>query len=267
MLSEGAIQDAAAALHEAERSAVQIDPLTLRHPQMSIEDGYAVQRAWIDRKIAAGRRVIGYKIGLTSRAMQSAMHIDEPDYGVLLDDMLIADGAEIEAARYCDPRIEVELAFVLQRPLSGAHLGIDEVLEATDLVYPALELIAARSHRVHPQTGYTRKVQDTIADNAASAGLLLGGRPIRPAAMDLRWIGALCYRNEVLEETGLAAGVLDHPANGVCWVAKRFAPHGVTLEPGQVILAGSFTRPISVAAGDTIRTDFGPLGTLSCHFK
>ncbi len=266
MLSATAIARAADALYEAERTVVPVDPLTLSHPGMSIEDAYAVQRAWVDRKIAAGSRVIGYKIGLTSRAMQSAMHIDEPDYGVLLDDMRLADGGRIEAARYCDPRIEVELAFELERPLSGEHLTVADVLAATRWVHPALELIAARSHRVHPVTGYTRKVQDTIADNAASAGILMGGRPIRPTELDLRWVGALCYRNEILEETGLAAGVLDHPANGICWVAKRFAPHGVTLEPGQIILAGSFTRPIIVSAGDKIRADFGPLGSLSCEF-
>lgn len=266
MLSEQQIRQAADALYGAESTGSQIEPLSMHYPDMSIDDAYAVQRAGIERRISEGRRIIGYKIGLTSRAMQSAMHIDEPDYGVLLDDMLLADGASIETARYPDPRIEVELAFVLKKPLAGEQLNVWDVLNATDYVLPALELIAARSHRVHPQSGYTRKIHDTIADNAAGAGIVLGGRPIKPTDMDLRWIGALCYRNGVLEETGLAAGVLNHPANGICWVAKRFAPHGVSLEPGQVILAGSFTRPVSVAAGDTIHADFGTLGGISCHF-
>ena len=266
MLTDEDIRQAADTLYQAECDARQIDPLTLKHPGMTLDDAYAVQRACVDRKIATGRRVIGYKIGLTSRAMQSAMHINEPDYGVLLDDMVFADGAQIDAARLCDPRIEVELAFVLKHRLVGTQLNVCDVLNATDYVVPALELIAARSFRVHPQTGYTRKIHDTIADNAASAGILMGGRPIRPDQMDLRWIGALCYRNGVLEETGLAAGVLNHPANGICWVAKRFAAHGIALEPGQIILSGSFTRPVTVVAGDTIHADFGPLGGISCRF-
>jgi len=267
VLSAAQIAQAADALLAAERDAVQIDPVTLAHPLMDIDDAYAVQHAVVQRKLAAGRRIIGYKIGLTSRAMQSAMHIDEPDYGVLLDDMVLEDGATVEARRLCDPRIEVELAFVLKQRLQGDNLGIDEVMDATAYIMPALELIAARSHRVHPLSGYTRRIQDTIADNAAGAAILMGGKAVRPGEMDLRWIGALCYRNGILEETGLAAGVLDHPANGICWVARRFAPHGVALEAGQVILSGSFTRPVSVSAGDSIRADFGPLGSISCHFR
>jgi 2-oxo-hept-3-ene-1,7-dioate hydratase len=235
-------------------------------PDMTMDDAYAIQDAWMRRRLDAGQSVRGRKIGLTSRAMQEAMKIDEPDYGTLLDDMFFDDGASIEAARFTDPRIEVELAFVLGSTLAGSDLSAWDVLSATDYVVPALELIAARSHRQDPETGRPRTVLDTISDNAAAAGVLLGGRPVRPAETDLRWVSAVLYRNGVVEETGVAAGVLNHPANGVVWLARRFARHGIPLEAGQIILAGSFTRPVAVRPGDTFHADFGALGSISCHF-
>jgi len=260
------IENSAAALYQAEKNRQPIDPVSLNHPEMTIDDGYAIQKEWVDKKINDGRRVVGYKIGYTSRAMQKALNINEPDYGVLLDDMVFPDGGNIDVSQFCDPRVEVELAFILKDRLEGENVTIFDVLNATDYVVPALEIIAARSHRVHPESGYTRKVFDTIADNAGNAGIIMGGRPIRPTEMDLRWCGGLFYVNGMLEETGLAAGVLNHPANGVCWVAKRFAPHGVALEPGQIILSGSFTAPVAVKAGDTVHADYGPLGGISCNF-
>ncbi|WP_295890434.1 2-oxo-hept-4-ene-1,7-dioate hydratase [uncultured Vibrio sp.] len=266
MLTEEQEQVAAERLYKAEKNRVQIPALTLDYPDMSMDDAYRVQKRWVDRKIREGAEVKGYKIGLTSRAMQMAVNIDQPDYGVLLDDMFYNDGAQIEVSQFLDPRIEVELAFVLKDKLEGENVTIFDVLNATDYVVPALELIAARCHRTDPETGYTRKVYDTIADNAANAGIILGGRPIKPTELDLRWAGSMLYLNGQIEETGLAGGVLGHPANGICWVCKRFAPHGVSLEPGQVILAGSFTRPVPVKEGDTIHADFGPLGGISVKF-
>lgn len=265
-LSEQQINDAAEQLYQAEKRRSPVEPTTLTYPDMSVDDGYAIQKRWIDKKIAEGRRVVGYKIGYTSRAMQKALNIDEPDYGVLLDEMVFAEGSDIEAGQFCDPRVEVELAFILKDRLEGEHISIFDVLKGADYVVPALEIIAARSHRKHPKTGYTRKVYDTIADNAGNAGLIMGGRPIKPHDTDLRWCGALLYVNGAIEETGLAAAVLNHPANGICWVARRFAPHGVALEPGQIILSGAFTAPVAVKAGDTVHADYGPLGGLSCHF-
>lgn len=266
MLSSSDIAAAAADLYEAERTATQIAPLTLRHPDMDLDDAYAVQKAWIERKIADGRKLTGYKIGLTSRAMQLAMKIDTPDFGVLLEDMRFATGASIRAGDFTDPRIEAELAFVLGAPLRGEDVTVEEVLAATDLVAPALELIAARSYRVDPDTGYTRNVFDTIADNAAAAGYVLGEHEVDPATIDLPWAGAMLHRNGEVEETGLAGGVMGHPAHGIRWVCRRFAPYGVGLEPGQVILAGSFTRPVAVSPGDHILADYGPLGTIEVEF-
>lgn len=266
MLSRDDINSAAAALYEAEKNRRQISPLTLTHPDMDMDDAYAVQRAWVDRKVADGRRITGYKIGLTSRAMQMAMKIDTPDFGILLDDMCFANGSEIPARNFTDPRIEVEFAFVLKEPLFGENVTVEQVMAATDYVIPALELIAARSYRVDPETGYTRTVFDTIADNAANAGYILGDSKVDPARVDLPWAGAMLYLNGGIEETGLAGGVMGHPAHGICWVCKRFAPHGIGLEPGQVVLAGSFTRPVVVGPGDNIRADYGPLGTIEVNF-
>ena len=265
MLNDSQIEQAARAHQDAERERRQIRPVSLDFPDMELADSYAIQDAWMAMKVAEGRTVRGRKIGLTSRVMQQAMHIDEPDYGTLLEDMFFEDGAEIEAARFTDPRLEVELAFVLKHSISGRVTLLD-VLDATDYVTPAIEIIAARSFRVDPDTGRPRIVLDTIADNAASAGVVTGGRRVRPGEADLRWVAALLYRNGVIEESGVAAAVLGHPANGIAWLAGKFAAHGVALEAGQTILAGSFTRPVGIGAGDAFDVDYGELGSVSCRF-
>ncbi len=180
--------------------------------------------------------------------------------------MVFGEGEDIVAANFTDPQIEVELAFVLKKKLFGTDVTKEQVLEATDYVVPAFELIAARSFRVHPETGYTRKVFDTIADNAANAGIIMGGRKAKPDEIDLRRVGAIVKRNGVVEQTGLAAAVLDHPANGICWIAKRFAKHDIALEPGQILLSGSFTAPIKVAAGDRVTAEYGELGDIAVNF-
>ena len=267
MLDDNRIAELAARLDRAERDREQISQFSREMPDMTIDDAYAVQRAWVDMKLARGARLAGHKIGLTSRAMQRASNITEPDYGALLDDMFFESGNEIPMARFIEPRVEVELAFVLERRLEGPGCTLFEVLNATDHVVPAIEIIDARIVRVDPETGVTRKVFDTISDNAADAGVVIGGRPFRPHDVDMRWAAAVLYKNGVIEESGVAAAVLNHPANGVAWLANKLAPHGVSLEPGQVILSGSFTAPVFVAAGDTIHTDYGPLGAVTMHFS
>lgn len=265
-LSSNEIRAAAKRLHQAEKTKVQIRQLSLDHPAMSIPDAYAIQAAWIDLKVAEGRRVRGHKIGLTSKAMQSQLNIDEPDSGVLLDDMFFNDGGVVPTDRFIATRIEAELAFVMKHRLSGPDCTIFDVLNATDFVVPALEILDTRVQRLDPETKATRKIFDTIADNAANAGIVVGGRPIRPLDTDLRWIGALTYKNGQLEETGLAAGVLNHPATAVAWLANKIAPQGLALEPGQVVLAGSFIRAIECRKGDTIQADYGAYGSVSCYF-
>ena len=253
-------------LDESERSRVPIEQFSKRFPAMTIEDSYAIQREWMRLQRAAGRRAVGRKIGLTSRAMQIASQITEPDHGTLLDSMLIRDGSEVEAARYLVPRLEVEFAFVLARPLKGPGVTLFDVLNATDYVTPALELIDARIEQFDRHTKAPRKVLDTIADNAASAGIVLGGRPMRPDAADWRWAGALLFKNGVIEESGLGAAVLNHPANGVAWLANKIAPYDEGLAAGEIVLGGSFTRPVACARGDTFHADYGPLGSISVRF-
>jgi 2-oxo-hept-3-ene-1,7-dioate hydratase len=267
-LDQTTLAQAAERLEEAERTRVACRQFSLDYPDMTIDDAYAIQHAWMQLKLRNGRTLKGHKIGLTSKAMQRAVNIAEPDYGTLLDDMFYRDGAVIPSERFLQLKIEAELAFVLARPLSGPDCTLFDVLDATAYVTPALEILDARIQRIDPETKRTRNVFDTISDNAANAALVLGGRPFKPAVIDadMRRIGAIVSRNGEVEETGLAAGVLNHPGYGVAWLANRLHRFGVTLQPGQVILAGSFIRPIEVAKGDTIVADYGEFGTVSCHF-
>ena len=230
-LTKDDIRLAAERLDQAEKTRKQIRQLSLEYPGITIEDAYAIQKAWIEIKLADGRVVKGHKIGLTSKAMQSALLIDEPDSGVLLDDMFFADGGLVPSDRFIGTRVEAELAFIMKKRLAGPGCTMFDVLNATDFVVPALEILDTRIERVDPVTKATRKIFDTIADNAANAGIVLGGRPLRPLDADLRWIGALCYRNGQLEETGLAAGVLNHPATAVAWLANKIAPSGLRSSP------------------------------------
>lgn len=256
----------AAQLHDVQRTRIQLEQFSRLHPTLDIEDSYAIQSAWMKLCLAQGRQVIGHKIGLTSRAMQISSQITEPDYGTLLDDMLIPDGSEIRTERFILPRLEVEFAFILAKPLQGPGVTIFDVLNATDYVVPALELIDARIEQFDRDTKAPRKVLDTIADNAANGGIILGGRPMRPHEVDWRWAGALLFKNGVIEESGLGAAVLNHPANGVAWLANKLAPHGQSLAAGEIVLGGSFTRPVACAAGDVFHADYGTLGSISVRF-
>ncbi len=266
MLHTEVIQNAARRLHESERSGTQLRHFSLEFSGMTIEDAYQIQRAWVALKIAEGRKLKGHKIGLTSKAMQYSSQIDEPDYGALLDDMFLQDGADIPMSRFILPRVEVELGFVLGKRLQGPGCTIFDVLDATDYVIPALEIIDARIEQFDRETKAPRKVFDTISDNAANAAVIMGGRPVKPMDIDLRWVSAICYRNGVIEESGVAAAVLNHPANGVAWLANKLAPYGEALEAGEFILGGSFTRPVAARSGDTFQVDYGPLGAIACRF-
>lgn len=260
MLEHDVIVQLADELAAADRSKALIPRITARHPAATVEDSYAIQGIWRDRGIAAGRQVIGHKIGLTSRAMQQATGIDEPDYGVMFDDTVWESGARIPHADYSNVRIEVELAFVLRTPLEGPRCTIFDVLRATEYVTPALEILNSHIEMEG------RTIVDTIADNAAYGGMVLGGRPVRPDDVDLRWISAILFRNETIEETGVAAGVLGHPATGVAWLANKLHQHGARLDAGEIVLAGSFTRPVWMGQGDSVLVDYGPLGTIACSF-
>jgi 2-oxo-hept-3-ene-1,7-dioate hydratase len=260
-LPEEQIAAIADELAAAEQSRTMIPLLTARFPEMTVEDSYAVQNEWRRRGIAAGRRPVGRKIGLTSKVMQAATGITEPDYGAIFADQVFESGAVIEHAQYSNVRIEVELAFVLGEAIEGPNATVFDVMRATEYVVPALEVL---SSRIEMQG---RTIVDTISDNAALGGMVYGGNPTDPHAVDLRWVSALLYRNEVIEETGVAAAVLNHPATGVAWLANKLAQHGDRLEAGEIVLAGSFTRPMWVHQGDTVLADYRELGTITCRFN
>ncbi|UUZ73365.1 2-oxo-hepta-3-ene-1,7-dioic acid hydratase [Polaromonas sp. P1(28)-8] len=260
MITETERRRAADALLEAGRTRQPIRQVSQTWPAMEIEDAYAVQKLWADSKVAQGARIVGHKIGLTSRAMRMASKMTEPDYGMLTDDMLYTDGARIPASGFHAPRLEVELAFVLGRPLGGKNVTIYDVLDATAYVTPALEIIDYR-------TEVPRSICDTIADNAAAAAMVTGGRVVKPMDVDLRWVSATLSKNGIIEESGVSAAVMGHPAMGIVWLANKLALHGITMQAGHILLAGSFTRPAPVAAGDTIHADFGPLGSIGVSFS
>ncbi|MEP1538554.1 MAG: 2-oxo-hept-4-ene-1,7-dioate hydratase [Paracoccaceae bacterium] len=257
---------AAADLLNAEATGVQIGLLSLRYPDMNMDDAYAIQNAILEQKTAQGRKVVGWKIGLTSKAMQSALNIDIPDSGILFDDMVIESGARIHKDRFIQPRIEAEIAFVMKSAVAGSNVTRDDVLNATDYVAPSIEVLDTRIKRMDPDTKTPRNVFDTISDNAANAGIVLGPQRHQPDAFDLRWVGALTFRNDEIEETGLGAGVLNDPVESVVWLARRMAQYGQSIEPGQVVLSGSFIRPIECPSGTHIKADFGSFGQVAVSF-
>ena len=276
MFTQELLSKLAHELDHSEKTRVQIEHFSKRYPGMTVDDGYRVAREWVRIQLISGRKVIGHKIGLTSRAMQQSSQIDEPDYGTLLDNMLYTctpgQILDIPTQRFIAPRVEVELAFVLKTPLKGLGLvggkkiGVAEVLAATDYVTPAIEIIDSRIEQLDRDTQRMRKVHDTISDNAANAGIVVGGKQLDPASLDLPWCGAILRQNGSVEETGLAAGVQGHPAIGVAWLANKLAPWGESLQPGQIVLAGSFTRPVAAKLGDEFEADYGPLGKLQFRF-
>ncbi|SMP34649.1 2-oxo-hept-4-ene-1,7-dioate hydratase [Shimia sagamensis] len=257
---------AAEDLLRAEKTGQQIDLLSKRHPDMDMDDAYAIQNAIYHAKLAAGQAVVGWKIGLTSKAMQYALNIDIPDSGILFDDMVFAHGATVPKGRFIQPRIEAEIAFVMKAGIGGADVTREEVIAATDYVSPSIEILDTRILRADPETGQTRSVLDTISDNAANAGVVLGPQRHAVDAFDLRWVGAITSRSGDVEETGLGAGVLNDPVESVVWLARRMAQYGQIIEPGQIILSGSFIRPVECPSGTEIHADFGAFGAVDITF-
>jgi 2-oxo-hept-3-ene-1,7-dioate hydratase len=259
MLSDAERRQAAEALLRAEQERKPIVQLSKTYPKIEIEDAYRIQDLWVQSRIAKGARMVGHKIGLTSRAMQMASKMTEPDYGQILDDAMYNDGAQIRADRFAKPRLETELAFIMAADLEGPGARIYDVMRATEMVVPALEIIDYR-------TEVPRAIADTIADNAAFAAIVVGGRPVRPMDVDIRWVGATLAKNGVIEESGVSAAIMGHPAAGIAWLVNKLHAVHAKLKKGQIVLAGSFTRPVDIAAGDVIQADFGPLGAIGVSF-
>ena len=265
-LSQAQIDAAAAALDRAERTGEQIGLLSAAHPDMDLDDAYAVQDAWLALR-SRGTHRTGAKIGLTSRAMQAALGIDSPDSGLLFADMEVPDGGKIPPGRFIQPRVEAEIAFILAEPLGETPVSDAQAMDAVAWIRPCLEILDTRILRADPATGAPRTVVDTVSDNAANAGYVLGGGLFRPETVALPRAGAALLRDAEVEETGLAAGVLGHPIRALTWLANQMHARGRALEAGWVVLSGSFIRPVECPPGTTITADFGPLGTVSCHFQ
>ena len=259
-------KQAAADLLQAEETRTQIGLLTKQYPDMGMDDAYEIQNAIYQAKLEKGRHVIGWKIGLTSKAMQYALNIDIPDSGILFDDMGFDCGATVPKGRFIQPRIEAEIAFVMKSSLGGAGVTREDVIAATDYVAPTLEILDTRIERLDAQTGKTRTVFDTISDNAANAGIVLGREKHAVTDFDLRWVGAITSRNDAVEETGLGAGVLNDPIESVVWLARRMAHYGQSIAPGQIILSGSFIRPVECPSQTHIHADFGDFGSVDISF-
>jgi 2-oxo-hept-3-ene-1,7-dioate hydratase len=259
MLTEEERRAGADAILKAERERKPCLQLSKMYPAMELEDAYRVQDLWAEARIAAGARMVGHKIGLTSRAMQMASKMTEPDYGRILDDALFNDGAQVRSDLFIKPRLEVELAFIMGEDLGGPACRIYDVMRATEFVIPALEIIDYR-------TEVPRAIVDTIADNAAFAAIVVGGRPIRPMDVDIRWIGATLSQNGIIEESGVSAAIMGHPASGIAWLVNKLHAVGAKLRKGHIVLGGSFTRPVDIKRGDVIHADYGPLGAIGISF-
>lgn len=260
MLNDTQRQTAAEAILMAEQTRkVCLQPSKI-WPEMELEDAYDIQRRWAAARVAKGVKIVGRKIGLTSRAMQMASKMTEPDYGVILDDSIYKDGARIASGTFIKPRLETELAFVMAEDLSGEGCQMHDVMRAIEYVSPALEIIDYR-------TEVPRAITDTIADNAAYGAIVLGGRIFRTFDVDVRWIGATLSKNGVIEESGVSAAIMGHPAAGVAWLVNKLAAFGDGLKKGDIVLGGSFTRPVDIASGDVIFADYGPLGAIGVSFE
>jgi len=260
MLTEHQRQKAIEILIQAKKNVKQAERISVTFPEIEIEDAYAISQGVAQARIDAGGVLVGHKVGLTSKAMQRSSNIDEPDYGYIFQDMVMQSGVALNRCDFCIPRVEPELTFVLKDHLKGPNVSLIDVMNATDYVLPSIEIIDARFTE-------PRKIFDTVSDNGAAAAHIIGGSPVRPDDVDLRWVGAMFYRNNDIEETGIAGGVLGHPAMGVAWLANKLSTFGITLEPGHMILSGSFTRPVWAEKGDTLYADFGPLGSVVVSMK
>ena len=249
--------DAADRLFAAERDRKPIPPLVVEFPSLDAVDSYEIQLYNIRRR---ARPVLGHKVGLSSLAMQQMMGVNEPDYGHLLDDMALHPEKPVDAGRYCYPRVEVEVAFILGADLPGIGCTEEDVLAATEAVAPSIELIDSRI------VDWKISLPDTIADNASSAGFVLGAGRVSPSDVDLRAIDATLWRNDEQVAVGRSDAVLGNPVTAVAWLARKVASFGVRLQAGHIVMPGSCTRAIDARPGDAFRAEFTGLGTVSLTF-
>ena len=245
----------------AARDRRAVEPLTSTSPSLDVATAYQIQDAVIAARVGGGATVVGAKLGLTSVAKQRQMSVDSPVYGWLTDDMAIDTGATLDCARYIQPRLEPEIAFLLAHDLAGPHVTATQVLAATAAVFPAIDVLDSRF------AGYKFSLTDVVADNASSAGFTLAGNAVDPRGIDLRLVGCVLEKNGVLVDTAAGAAVLGHPAASVAWLVRALAARCRGLSAGQVVMAGALTEAVSVAPGDFVVARFDRLGTveLACR--
>ncbi|MGW4089877.1 2-keto-4-pentenoate hydratase [Nocardia sp. NPDC004750] len=260
MLSDAVRTELADELERAERDRVAIDPLIARHPDIDVVDAYEIQLINIRRRLDAGARVVGHKVGLSSKAMQQMMGVDEPDYGHLLAEMEVYEDVPVEAGRYLFPRVEVEVGFVLGADLPGAECTEEDVLAATVAYAPAIELIDSRIK------DWNIGLADTISDNASSAGFVLGAQRVAPKDIDIKAIDAVLTRSGEVVAEGRSDAVLGDPVIAVAWLARKVAGFGVRLKAGDIVLPGSCTRAIDARPGDDFHAEFAGLGSVRLQF-
>lgn len=254
------LHEVAIQLDKAEQSCTPLSPLSQEYPTLTPAQAYAIQRAWFNLKVADGARLIGHKIGLTSRAMQELLGVDQPDYGFLLDSMVVASNSTLSRADFLLPRIEPEIAFWLAKDLKGPGITVEDVLAATRGVSPALELVDSRI------ANWQITLCDTIADNASSARVIVSEQVIPVADLDLAAETVVLTRNGEMVGSGNGAAVIGHPAAAVAWLANKLAEYDVVMQAGQLILPGAMCAAATVAAGETYRARFSTLGEVSLHF-
>lgn len=253
-------RDIATKLLQAESERVAIDTLTETYPGLTVEDAYRIQLEGISMKLAQGRKVIGKKIGLTSKGMQKLLGVNEPDYGHLFDNMLLLEGEPCQRQELLLPKVEGELAFVLKDTLKGPGVTIADVYRATEGVMPAFEIVDSRIR------DWKIKLADTIADNGSSARLVLGSRLVPVQDLDLRLIGMVLEKNGEMVSTGAGAEVWGHPAAAVAWLANKLAEFDIALEAGEIILSGAVTAAEVAESGDVFTLSFDGLGCLNLKF-
>ncbi len=258
--SDGLVGELADRLWRAEVERKPIEPITASHEDLTVEDAYAIQAVNVERRVAAARVVRGRKVGLTSRPMQQLLGVDEPDFGVLLDDMFVEDGADIDVRTLLQPRAEAEIAFVLARDLAGPGVTATDVLTATAGVLPAIEIVDSRIAE------WRIKLVDTVADNASCGRIVIGGRLTPVTAVDLRLVGMLFYRNGVAIDSGAGAAALGNPAYCVAWLANTLGRLGSGLRAGDIVLPGALHRMVPVRSRDVFRAEFAHLGDVTVRF-
>jgi len=260
VFDEKIIDKIAKELFKAEKNRSVIEPITERYPNISIQDAYKIQLKVVDWKKKEGQIVVGKKIGLTSKQMQDLLGVHEPDYGHILDSMVFFEGDSLSFSQLIQPRVEGEIAFILNEDLEGPGVTVADVIRATEGVMASIEVIDSRIK------DWKIKIQDTVADNASSACVVLGGRMFSARRLDLRYLGMVLEKNGEIVATGAGAAVLGNPCQSVAWLANKLSEFNISLKAGEIVMSGSLTAAVKVNPGDVIRVTFDRLGSVTAKF-